>query len=109
MCVCPYRYGFNFNVGHRVWFDDVPATTTFRCKELLLCKPPPLSMFSDVTEENQYMPKTVMLMIGNSDGIIYKLDQTYTYHVDPLILLTASHLPARSWSGDVSADGESSR
>ena len=68
-------FGENFSYDLKVWFDDVPAVTIFRCEELLLCKPPDVAKFG----EGAHLPMTVQLVLVRSDGVIYRANHKYTY------------------------------
>ena len=68
-------FGENFSSDLKVWFDDVPAVTIFRCEELLLCKPPDIARFGKGTDG----PRTVQLVLVRDDGVIYRANQKYMY------------------------------
>jgi hypothetical protein len=54
-------YGENFStmfkvlcrraVLTQVWFDDVPSETFYRCEELLLCRPPEISLVNRTSDK----------------------------------------------------------
>jgi recombining binding protein (suppressor of hairless) len=80
-------YGENFNEQHSVWFDDVQCETNLRCHELLLCKPPLIAEFMGGSDIVCREEKTVSILIVRSDGVIYPTGTTYTYDVDPIVVL----------------------
>jgi len=87
-------YGEHFTPRLSVWFGDVPAKTTRKCAELLVCHAPSIKdILKDGTEVCSQR-KTVLLLLVRDDGVIYPTGKTYTYEVDPIAMLRESRVTA---------------
>ena len=84
-------YGESFSTYLTVWFGRVPAETIYRCEELLMTRPPPISRHTGESDNVCRSRLQVPLLLVRHDGVIYPTGKTYTYDVDHLILLRQAY------------------
>eukprot|EP00049_Salpingoeca_infusionum_P006723 m.110639 g.110639 ORF g.110639 m.110639 type:complete len:635 (-) comp13405_c0_seq3:403-2307(-) len=82
-------FGVQFSSLMQVWFGDVPAKTFYRCKELLMCVPPPYKDVRPASDGICRSPTPVELLLVRNDGVIFRTGHKYTYEIDQVALLRA--------------------
>lgn len=70
--------GENFSSQLQVWFDNVPAQTMYRCREILMCNVPHVSTLRNDWDHVKHEFK-VSLTLARKDGVIYPTSQKYKY------------------------------